>query len=73
MILDVEQSTAPILFFANKEDLPHAHPVEKVAEALELDNLKEDRRWHIQSCDATTGKGVDEGIKWLAETLKKKK
>jgi hypothetical protein len=52
--------------------LPHAHPTEKVVEALQLDGLQ-DRKWRIQSCDAVSGVGVDEGIKWLAEMLKKVK
>jgi ADP-ribosylation factor-like protein 1 len=52
--------------------LPHAHPTEKVVEALQLDGLQ-DRKWRIQSCDAVSGVGVDEGIKWLTETLKKVK
>lgn len=68
----MKNSQIPILFFANKHDLPHAHPCEKVAESLELDKL-EGRQWHIQSCDAVSGTGVDEGIKWLTETLKKVK
>ena len=72
MCLDVKTSYIPILFYANKNDLPHAHPTEKVVEALQLDGLQ-DRKWRIQSCDAVSGVGVDEGIKWLAETLKKVK
>lgn len=60
------------MFFANKSDLPSAHPVEKVAESLELEKL-EGHKWHIQNCDAITGKGVNEGIAWLTEILKKKK
>jgi signal recognition particle receptor subunit beta len=60
------------LFFANKDDVPHAHPVDKIAESLNLDKLS-GHQWHIVSCDAISGKGVDEGIKWLTETLKKVK
>jgi ADP-ribosylation factor-like protein 6 len=70
--LDVQKGKVPILFFANKSDLPNAHSKEKIADALGLAEI-ENHLWQIQNCDALSGKGVNEGIQWLSQTLKTKK
>lgn len=71
-LIDVKEHHVPILFFANKCELPHAHTVEKIADQLELEKIQ-GHVWHIQNCDALSGKGVNDGIQWLSDTLKKKK
>eukprot|EP00750_Incisomonas_marina_P001054 INCI10865.1.p1 GENE.INCI10865.1~~INCI10865.1.p1 ORF type:complete len:197 (+),score=42.89 INCI10865.1:200-790(+) len=60
----------PILFFANKMDLPSAYSAVECMEELELDELT--RPWHISASNALTGKGVESGVQWLAEQLTKK-
>nr|4V0K_A Chain A, Arf-like Small Gtpase [Chlamydomonas reinhardtii]4V0K_B Chain B, Arf-like Small Gtpase [Chlamydomonas reinhardtii]4V0L_A Chain A, ARF-LIKE SMALL GTPASE [Chlamydomonas reinhardtii]4V0L_B Chain B, ARF-LIKE SMALL GTPASE [Chlamydomonas reinhardtii]4V0M_A Chain A, ARF-LIKE SMALL GTPASE [Chlamydomonas reinhardtii]4V0M_C Chain C, ARF-LIKE SMALL GTPASE [Chlamydomonas reinhardtii]4V0M_G Chain G, ARF-LIKE SMALL GTPASE [Chlamydomonas reinhardtii]4V0N_A Chain A, ARF-LIKE SMALL GTPASE [Chlamy len=58
----------PILYFANKKDLPVAMPPVEIAQALGLDDIK-DRPWQIVPSNGLTGEGVDKGIDWLAERL----
>lgn len=61
-----------MLFFANKADLPQAHEEAEIANQLGLEGLT-DRPWHIQNSDALKGTGVDAGLAWLCEVLKRKK
>ena len=70
--LDIKDQTVPILFFANKADLDYAHPIEKISESLDLEKLPLSHQWHIQKCDAISGKGVEEGIKWLSDKILKR-
>ncbi|KAG2451645.1 hypothetical protein HYH02_003425 [Chlamydomonas schloesseri] len=58
----------PILYFANKKDLPVAMPPVEIAQVLGLDDIK-DRPWQIVPSNGLTGDGVDKGIDWLAERL----
>eukprot|EP01029_Cantina_marsupialis_P005413 TRINITY_DN1586_c0_g1_i2.p2 TRINITY_DN1586_c0_g1~~TRINITY_DN1586_c0_g1_i2.p2 ORF type:complete len:195 (-),score=52.93 TRINITY_DN1586_c0_g1_i2:1215-1739(-) len=67
----VKDANIPILFFANKMDLPAALSAVDVMSMLALDAIE--KPWHIASSNALTGEGVDEGINWLAEQLKKRK
>ena len=62
----------PILFFANKMDIQGSMDAAKVASSLDLDNIT-DRPWHIQNCSAKTGEGVDDGMNWLSNMVKRKK
>ncbi len=59
----------PILFFANKMDLPTALPPVEIAQALCLDDIK-DRPWQIVPSNGLTGEGLDKGTDWLADKLK---
>ncbi|GIL88366.1 hypothetical protein Vretimale_15047 [Volvox reticuliferus] len=58
----------PVLFFANKKDVPVAMPPVEIAQALGLDNIK-DRPWQIVPSNGLSGEGVDNGVDWLAERL----
>mmetsp|Transcript_19204 Transcript_19204/g.41468 ORF Transcript_19204/g.41468 Transcript_19204/m.41468 type:complete len:182 (-) Transcript_19204:442-987(-) len=58
----------PVLFFANKKDLPQALPPVEIAQALRLEDIK-DRAWQIVPSNGLTGEGVDKGTDWLAEKL----
>jgi ADP-ribosylation factor-like protein 3 len=55
---------APLLVFANKQDLATAKPASSIAELLNLTEQRQ-RKWHIQGCSAKTGEGVKEGLEWL--------
>eukprot|EP00817_Percolomonadidae_sp_ATCC50343_P007331 CAMPEP_0117427306 /NCGR_PEP_ID=MMETSP0758-20121206/7182_1 /TAXON_ID=63605 /ORGANISM="Percolomonas cosmopolitus, Strain AE-1 (ATCC 50343)" /LENGTH=143 /DNA_ID=CAMNT_0005212867 /DNA_START=338 /DNA_END=769 /DNA_ORIENTATION=+ len=61
---------APILFFANKKDIPNALPAHECSEVLQLHQIK-NNSWIIRETNALTGEGIEEGIKWLASELQK--
>ena len=42
----------------------------KLWKKMELGNIS-NRKWSINACVATTGEGVEEGMKWLVETVSK--
>ncbi|KAL6756444.1 ARF-like small GTPase [Haematococcus lacustris] len=58
----------PILFLANKKDLPTALTPVELAQALRLEDIK-DRPWQIVPSNALTGEGLDRGTEWLADKL----
>ena len=63
-----ELKNVPVLFFANKMDLPTAlSPVECVQQ-LELDKV-DDKPWHIAPSNALSGEGIDDGITWLGDQM----
>ena len=59
--VNIKSRAVPILFFANKRDLPHSLTDVEVCWELELDQIT-DRDWHIESSNALTGEGVEEGL-----------
>ncbi|XP_001607954.2 ADP-ribosylation factor-like protein 3 [Nasonia vitripennis] len=61
----------PLLVYANKQDVAQSVTAADIAEALGLHNIK-DRDWQIQSCVATDGKGIKEGLEWACKSIKKK-
>lgn len=67
---DIKGKRIPILFLANKIDLPDSIPVSKISQILSLDSL--DHPWNIQATNAVTGEGLEEGIEWLCDQLIKK-
>ena len=44
---------------------------DEVMESLELSAIT-DRTWNIQACSALTQVGLNEGLKWLIETINAK-
>ncbi|KAL6909590.1 hypothetical protein ACP4OV_001871 [Aristida adscensionis] len=69
MILNQEEvRDAVMLVFANKQDLPDAMSSAEIAEELGLQSLS-NRTWHIQSCCATSGEGLYEGLDWLSANM----
>eukprot|EP00798_Chlamydomonas_sp_ICE-L_P027196 gene27197-2444_t len=58
----------PIIFFANKKDLPTALSPAEIAQALQLEAIK-DHPWQIIPSNALTAEGLDKGTDWLAEKL----
>ena len=61
----------PLLLMANKQDLEGALPASELAQALQLENIK-DRPWQIVATNALTGDGLDTGTEWLADALASK-
>jgi signal recognition particle receptor subunit beta len=65
---DESLSNAPVLVFANKQDLPKALDTRVVADKLDMANMR-GRPWHIQGCNAITGDGLDAGMDWLGKAI----
>ena len=60
---------AVMLIYANKQDLPNAMNAASLSDKLGLHALR-GRKWYIQSCCATTGDGLYEGLDWLTASMK---
>jgi ADP-ribosylation factor protein 1 len=65
---------APVLVFANKQDLGNAMGPEEVADRLDLHSLMPHRLWRVQGSKARAGcyadDGLYEGLEWLEMALK---
>jgi hypothetical protein len=57
------------LFYANKIDLKDSIPVEEVEEIMQLKKMH--RNYKICPCSGATGKGIESGIAWFAQEIKK--
>ncbi|EPE34568.1 P-loop containing nucleoside triphosphate hydrolase [Glarea lozoyensis ATCC 20868] len=68
MLNEDELKDAALLVFANKQDQPGAKGAGEISEALKLGELR-DRNWSIVACSAVDGRGVDEGMDWLVQTV----
>merc|ERR1712066_688091 len=64
LLQDDKLAQIPLVIFANKQDLLNAKSAEDISTNLKLDEIK-DRTWTIQSCSATKGDGLQEGMEWL--------
>ena len=60
----------PILFLANKMDLPHRLSAQDISERMGLSAIKE-HTWQITPCNGLTGDGVGEGMDWISDQLAK--
>jgi len=69
ILREEELSNAVLLIIANKIDLPHAVSTEQLSAALDLPSLG-NRVIHIQPAVAQQGKGLREGLIWLAKAMK---
>lgn len=63
---------APILIYANKQDLPGAVSAEELARYLDLKELNE-RPYMFQAISAYDGLGVKDGINWLVDAMERSK
>ncbi|KAJ8598944.1 hypothetical protein CTAYLR_009640 [Chrysophaeum taylorii] len=63
-----ELRDACLLVYANKQDLPNAVSASEITEKFELTRFRT-RKWFVQSCAATTGDGLYEGLDWMAKSL----
>ncbi|CAF1019023.1 unnamed protein product, partial [Adineta ricciae] len=59
----------PILFYLNKSDLPNAIDRTQIIERMQLNSIR-NRPWLVQTCSATTGDGLYEGLDWLVKAVK---
>jgi small GTP-binding protein len=62
----------PVLVLANKADLRGALPVAEIVKTLGLDKQTK-HQWYVQSCCATTGDGLYDGLEWLSKVLRNQK
>ena len=58
----------PIVFFANKQDLPNTISNTEITDRLHLDGLQS-HPTHIQETCALSGQGLFEGLNWLLERV----
>lgn len=70
MLNNKDLGSVPLLIFANKQDMCTALSPVEIAEALNLDAIK-DRGWIIIPSKALTGEGLDRGMDWLSTTIRK--
>eukprot|EP00592_Proboscia_alata_P003965 CAMPEP_0194378712 /NCGR_PEP_ID=MMETSP0174-20130528/37030_1 /TAXON_ID=216777 /ORGANISM="Proboscia alata, Strain PI-D3" /LENGTH=166 /DNA_ID=CAMNT_0039160951 /DNA_START=27 /DNA_END=527 /DNA_ORIENTATION=- len=74
MLNEDELRDAVLLVFANKQDLPNAVSAAVMTDKLGLHGLRPGcKQWNVQTCCATTGDGLYEGLDWLSATLAKRK
>ncbi|KAL3686862.1 hypothetical protein R1sor_013171 [Riccia sorocarpa] len=68
LINDPELAHVTLLVLANKMDLLQAMNVAEITDKLQLTSLRQ-TTWYIQSCCATSGQGLYEGLDWLGGAL----
>ena len=68
--INFAKQSAPVLFLANKSDLPNSKELTEVNEAFELDKfLRNLRPFNIKKASALTGQGVYESWDWIVDVL----
>jgi signal recognition particle receptor subunit beta len=65
----LQHKSLPILFLANKSDLPQSMSHQAIAERMALPELASQHTWKIMRCCGLTGAGVREGWTWLTAQL----
>ena len=68
---DEELHNVPVLFLANKADLPNSMSKIALIKQLELNKIR-DRIFYVQYTNGLTGDGIYDGIKWLTTIIKSK-
>ncbi|KAL7711729.1 ADP-ribosylation factor [Entamoeba marina] len=68
IVEDDTTRNAPLLIFANKNDLPNAMNVNDVVKSLGLNSIK-NRLWYCQTSSAINGDGLYEGLDWLSDKI----
>jgi small GTP-binding protein len=72
LLSEEELKGKPILFLANKQDLPNAVSPKELTEKLDLSSIK-DRPWYVVGSVCTTGSGLFEGLDWISSAILTKK
>lgn len=67
-----ELKGAILLVYTNKQDMPNVMSISDMKDKLGLYNLHS-RQWYIQSCCATTGDGLYDGLDWLSTAIVKQR
>ncbi|KAK3251159.1 hypothetical protein CYMTET_39490 [Cymbomonas tetramitiformis] len=70
MLKHQELKRVPLLFFANKMDIPSALTPVECAQLLKLDDIT-DKPWQIVPSNALSGEGLQKGVDWLAEFIQR--
>eukprot|EP00276_Gloeochaete_wittrockiana_P006060 CAMPEP_0184650144 /NCGR_PEP_ID=MMETSP0308-20130426/7676_1 /TAXON_ID=38269 /ORGANISM="Gloeochaete witrockiana, Strain SAG 46.84" /LENGTH=127 /DNA_ID=CAMNT_0027083481 /DNA_START=363 /DNA_END=746 /DNA_ORIENTATION=- len=70
MLEEEELRDACLLVFANKQDLAGAMNAAQVSEHLGLSEIK-NRQWTIFPTSALKGEGLNDGLDWLVNAVKK--
>lgn len=70
LLEEEELKNCPVLVFANKQDLPTALTLAEISNLLGLSNIK-NRQWAIFKSSATKGFGLEEGLDWLSNAIRK--
>lgn len=60
---------APLLIYANKQDVEGSLTPIEIIHNLNLTSIKE-HNWQVQGCCALTGEGLYQGLKWISINLK---
>lgn len=66
----IKAGKAPLLIFANKMDCADAVPPLELMKSLGIDDVQE-RACKITPSDALHNEGIEPGIRWLVESVKK--
>ncbi|XP_014300213.1 ADP-ribosylation factor-like protein 6 isoform X2 [Microplitis demolitor] len=66
---DIVGRKIPMLFLANKMDLPDSLTTVKLVAALGLDRIH-NKPWHIRATNAVTGEGLQSAIEWLTDQIR---
>ncbi|XP_034050281.1 ADP-ribosylation factor-like protein 4D [Thalassophryne amazonica] len=68
-----ENQGVPVLILANKHDLDSAMSVSEVEKVLAVHELSMHTLYHVQSCSAVDGRGLQPGLEKLYEMVLKRK
>ena len=71
LLSDDHLADAPLLVFANKQDARDAMRPPELTAALALHGVQR-HDWHVQGCCALSGEGLEDGLRWLADAVRKK-
>ncbi|XP_043271313.1 ADP-ribosylation factor-like protein 6 isoform X2 [Venturia canescens] len=66
---DIAGRKLPILFLANKMDLPDSLTTVKLVAGLGLDRIQ-NKPWHIKATNAVTGEGLQAAVEWLTDQIR---
>ena len=69
ILSEEELQKAVILVYANKQDLPGACNAAEISEEMHLYPPYISKSCYIQSCCATSGEGLHEGLDWLSSNM----
>jgi len=68
--INFAKPSSPVLFLANKSDLPNSKELSEINEHFELDKfLRNLRPFNVKKCSALTGQGVYEAWDWMVDVL----
>jgi small GTP-binding protein len=73
LLIEPLLSNCILLIYINKMDLSGEIKMMTTHEiSISLDVFKiKDRKWRVQGCSAKTGEGIEEGMKWFIDNIKK--